>query len=81
MDNYLDLSKFKQSSIGTTVESELTDLKIEYKFSWIGWFFLTFFGTTQTPTSISFTCLKSGELFEHLKSKDLIKYYMLYTKK
>lgn len=81
MSNFLDLSKFKKSSIGTTVESDLESLKIDYSFTRIGWFFITFFGTTQTPTSIKFTCLKSGEVFECLTDKELIKYFMLYTRK
>jgi hypothetical protein len=81
MENYLDLSKFKQSSIGTNVESDLSELKIDYKFTGIGWFLLTFFGTTQTPVSITFTCLRTEEVFEQLVDKSRIKYYMLYTRK
>ena len=81
MENYLDLSKFKISSLGTNVDSPLDDLKIDYTFTGIGWFFITFFGTTQTPTSITFTCIKSGEIFEKLEDKKTIKYYMLFAKR
>lgn len=81
MDNYLDLSKFKSSSVGTNVESGDELVKINYEFTPIGWFFITFFGTTQTPTKITFTCLKTHEKFESLTDKSLIKYYMLLARK
>lgn len=81
MDNYLDLSKFKTSSIGTNVDSTDDVLQIDYEFTWLGWFFITFFGTTQTPTKISFTCKKTGEVFEVLEDKKMIKYYMLLCRK
>lgn len=81
MENYLDLNKFKSSSVGTNVDSDEEILKVDYVFTSVGWFFITFFGTTQTPTKITFTCKKTGEVFEELTDKELIKYYMLYTKR
>ncbi len=81
MNNFLDLSKFKTSSAGTTVESDEALLDIKYTFSKVGWFFITFFGTTQTPKEISFTCKQTSEEFEVLTDKKLIVYYMLYTRR
>ena len=81
MSDFLDLSHFKTSSIGTTVESGDDELSVDYNFSSIGWLFITFFGTTQTPTKITFTCKKSEEVFEVLMDKEKIKYYMLYMKR
>ena len=75
MGNYLDTSKFKSSSIGTTVDS-VEDVKVDCKYSFISKLFITFFGTTRMPLEISFTCLKTGELFEQVTDKDLIKHYM-----
>ncbi len=81
MSNFLDLSRFKVSSINTNIESADEKLKIDYVYSAIGWFFISFFGTTWIPKSISFTCIETNEVFEHLTDKELIKYYMLYSKK
>jgi hypothetical protein len=81
MDNYLDLSKFKTSSIGTNVESHVDALQINFEFTWIGWMFITLIGTTQTPTKITFICKKTEEVFEVLEDKKMIKYYMLLCRK
>ena len=82
MNDYsLNLSKFKTSSIGTDVNSGEDRLEIGYKYSSIAWFFVTWFGTTRMPYEISFTCKKSGEIFEVIKDKKLIEHYMLYRRK
>ncbi len=76
--NYLELDKFKACECGTTVESS-SDLDIKYKYTWIGWFFWSM-GTTAIPTNIIFNCTKCNKTFEHLKDKELIKYYIFYKK-
>lgn len=81
MKNKLDLGKFRSSSIGTTVESSDSELKIEMTFSSVSWFFITFFGTTRIPQKITFTCLETKEDFEVLTDRKLIEYYLLFTKK
>lgn len=80
LDNYLDLSKFKQSSAGTTVDSSPDEVKIEFDYSKTGWFFITIMGTTWHPKKITFTCLKTGEVFETLTNPKLIQYYMTYRR-
>jgi hypothetical protein len=81
MKNKLDLTKFKISSIGTTVGSSDKDLLVEIQYSSISWFFITFFGTTRVPKEINFTCIKTNEKFESLTNKDLMVHYMTYTTK
>ena len=78
---HLDLSLYKKSSVGTHVDSDEAELQVDYKYSGMAWFFVTFFGTTQMPYEITFTCKKSGEVFEKLSDKKLIQHYMLYRKK
>ena len=79
MSAQLDLTKFKTSSIGTTVDSiDLVD--IDFKYTWIGWFFITFFGTTRLPRKVSFTCKQTGELFEVLENQKLIEHFMLFRR-
>ncbi|MCT4642423.1 MAG: hypothetical protein N4A33_09015 [Bacteriovoracaceae bacterium] len=81
MNNTLDLSKFKQSSIGTHVDSPDSVLKVDMKYSGISWFFITFFGTTRIPKEVTFTCLKTGEVFEHLLDRSLIEYFITFRRK
>jgi hypothetical protein len=81
MEYQLDLSKYKNSSIGTSVDSDGSKVKSNYKYSGIAWFFVTWFGTTRLPYEISFTCVETKEVFEILTEKDLIEHYMLYRKK
>jgi len=81
MNNALDLTKFKASSLGTTVDSDINELDIEYKYSWAGWFFINIIGTTQVPKSIMFKCKKSNKIFETLTDKDLISHYIFYSKR
>lgn len=80
MDNHLNPDKFKKSSIGTHIASPESELLIEEKFSWFGWFMITWFGTTQNPFYIGFTCKKTGELFEEMIDKKDIRYFTLYRK-
>lgn len=80
MGNFLDLSKFKASSVGTTVDSPPDKLKIDFDYSTTGWFFITIMGTTWHPKKVTFTCLQSGEVFETLTDSHLIQYYMTYRK-
>lgn len=80
-DNTLDLTRYKTSSIGTDVDATDDQLKVEYKYTAIGYFFVWFFGTTRMPIEINFTCLQTGEVFEKLTDKTLIEHYMLYRRK
>lgn len=80
MENYLDLSKFKQSTIGTTVDSSPEKLQIDFDYSTTGWFFITIMGTTWHPKKVTFTCLESGEVFETLTDSSLIRYFMTYRR-
>lgn len=81
MSYKLDQSLFKTSSVDTNVDSAPSELIIDYKYSGIAWFFVTWFGTTRLPYEIRFTCRSSKEEFEVLKDKDLIEHYMLYRRK
>ena len=81
MSYKLDISKYKKSSIGTTVDSDESQVKLDYKYSGMAWFFVTWFGTTRMPYEIKFTCLETKEEFEILTDKGLIEHYMLYRKK
>ncbi len=76
--NYLDGDLYKKSSVGTSIASSEDELDIEVKYSWFGWFMLTWFGTTQNPYYIAFICKKTGEKFEEFTKKKDIEYYMLY---
>lgn len=81
MEYVLDKSLFKQSSIGTHVDDDESHVSINYKYSPVAWFFVTWFGTTRLPYEISFTCKQTGEVFEVLTDKKLIEHYMLYRRK
>ena len=81
MDYKLNLELFKAASSGVTVDSPDDLVKVDYDYSLIAWFFVTWFGTTRLPKKIAFTCIKTKEVFEELTSKDLIEHYMLYRKK
>lgn len=76
--NYLNPDDYKKSSIGTNILSPETDLTVEEKYSWFGWFMITWFGTSQNPYYIGFRCKKTGELFEELTQKSAIKHYVMY---
>lgn len=80
-NNSLNLDLFKHSSIGTTVESSAEFLAVEYEYTLVGWFFITIFGTTQRPRKISFTCIKTNEVFEVITEPKLIDYFTYYSKK
>tara|TARA_B100001971_G_scaffold84647_1_gene78230 strand:- start:342962 stop:343213 length:252 start_codon:yes stop_codon:yes gene_type:complete len=80
VNNHLDLSLFKTSSVGTTVDSPESDLDVNMEYSGVGWFFITIMGTSQNPIRIEFKCLKTGEIFETLTDKELIKHYMTYRR-
>ena len=81
MKNRLDLSKFKTSSAGTTVDSPISQMKAQMSYSSLSWFFITFFGTTRIPEKIVFTCLKTNEVFEEITDKKLIEYYITFRAK
>lgn len=81
MSYSLDISKYKKSSAGTNIESDDESLEVELKYTKTAWFFITFFGTTQTPYYVGFHCKRSNELFEEMTDKKQIKQYMLYRKK
>lgn len=81
MQTHLDLSLFKKSSIGTTVEADIDEVEIDYDYTGVAWFFITFFGTTQHPKKIVFTCKSTQEKFETLTDKKLIKHFLFYRKK
>ncbi|MBJ00032.1 MAG: hypothetical protein CME67_02275 [Halobacteriovoraceae bacterium] len=81
MSNYVDINLFKQSSAGTNVDSSESDLRVEFKYTAVSWFFITFFGTTRLPYQINFYCKKSGELFDSVKDKERISHYMTFRRK
>lgn len=81
MKNRLDISKFKTSSVGTTVDSPINEMKVEMSYSGLSWFFITFFGTTRIPEKVVFTCLKTNEVFEEISDKKLIEYYITFRTK
>lgn len=81
MENQLNLSLFKTSSVGTNVDSLEDKVEVKMEYTAVGWFFVWFFGTTRMPTKISFTCLETGEVFEVIEDKKLIEHYMLYCRK
>lgn len=81
MSYELNLNLYKKSSVGTDVDREEAELDIEYKYSSLAWFFVTWFGTTRMPYEIRFTCKKTDETFEILTDKKLIEHYMLFRKK
>lgn len=72
---------FKKSSAGTHVDAGEAELIVDYKYSGVAWFFVTWFGTTRMPYEIKFKCRKTNEEFEVLTDKNLIEHYMLYRKK
>ena len=79
--NVLNPNNYKSSSAGTNIASSENDVSIQEKYSSIGWFMITWFGTTQNPYYIGFTCKKTGELFEEFTDKKDIEYFMLYRVK
>jgi|TARA_Y100000768_G_C23588896_1_gene500612 hypothetical protein len=81
VDNTVNAQKYPKSSIGTQIDAEEKDLEVIEKYNWIGWFFITFFGTTQNPYYLGFKCKKTGELFAEITDKKEIAHYMLYRKK
>lgn len=80
-ENILNIELFKTSSIGTHVDSFDDKLKVDLQYTSIAWFFVWFFGTTRMPIKITFTCLKTGEVFETVTDKKLIEHYMFYCRK
>lgn len=80
-ENVLDLSLFKTSSVGTTVDSYEDEVQIDYDFSWISWLFITCLGTTRLPRAIKFTCKKTGEVFEVVTDEKRIKHFMRFRRK
>ena len=81
MNSHLNRTLFEESSVGTHVDSDETELTVNYRYSGVAWFFVTWFGTTRLPFEINFICKKSNEEFEKLTDKKLIEHYMLYRKK
>lgn len=81
MNNHLDLSLYKKSSIGTSVDESEEKVQRSFEYSSFDHFLLWFFGVTRYPKKISFTCIETGEVFEELKDKKLIEHYMIYCKK
>lgn len=81
MEYSLDLSLFKESTSGLNVDSPEDQVSVKYDYSVVAWFFVSWFGTTMMPKKITFTCLKSNEVFEEITDKKLIEHYMLYRKK
>ena len=79
--NKFDITKFNKSSVGTTVMSPEVEVKIYEKYTGLSWFFLYFFGTSQNPHYISFTCRETGEIFCEMESKEDIKKFMLFRPK
>lgn len=77
----MNVELFKKSSIGTTVDSDEKDLRVEYKYSSLSWFFITFFGTTRMPYQIDFFCKNTEELFESITDKERISHYMTFRRK
>jgi hypothetical protein len=75
--NEFDVTKFKKSSAGTTIMSPETVVLVDEKYSGLSWFFLYFFGTSQNPYHISFTCKKTNEMFCVMEAKEDIKNFML----
>ncbi|MCO4755797.1 MAG: hypothetical protein KC478_15050 [Bacteriovoracaceae bacterium] len=81
MSNNVDIDKFKKSSAGTHVDSDEDSLKVDFKYSSVSWFFITFFGTTRMPYRIDFYCKKSDELFESVEDQERIQHYMRLRRK
>lgn len=81
LSNQLNSNLFKSSSVGTTVDSSEEILKVDYEYTFIGWFFITFFGTTRMPRKIKFICKKSGEVFDEVTDQERIEHYMLFRRK
>lgn len=80
----LDLTKYKQSSLGTTVDD--TDEKLEIRRSYSFWdqTLLWTIGITRYPQKIEFICIESGEVFETLTKENDFKrmeHYMLYHRR
>ncbi len=81
MINKVDIERFKKSSIGTHVDSDEDELKVDFKYSGVSWFFITFFGTTRMPYQIDFYCKKTEELFESITDQERIQHYMTLRRK
>jgi hypothetical protein len=79
--NDFDITKYSKSSCGTTIMSPETEVKINEKYTGLSWFFLYFFGTSQNPYYLSFTCRKTNEVFCEMNSKSEIKQFMLFRPK
>lgn len=79
--NRINISLFKSSSAGTTVDSKDDVLDVKMEYSSVSWFFITWFGTTRIPKKITFTCLKTNEVFEVLKDKKLMEHYITFRTK
>lgn len=81
-DDYsLNLSLYKSSPNGHNVDSPDHLVRVDYTYSAVAWFFVTWFGTTRLPKRIIFTEVESGEVFEDITDPKLIEHYMLYRRK
>lgn len=76
--NELDINKFKSCTCGTSV-NDTDRIDLNYKYTWIGWFFWSM-GTTAIPTQITFNCRKCNNKFEDLTDSELIKYYIFFKR-
>ena len=81
MDYSLNLNLFKESASGVNVDSSEDLVKIDYDYTATAWFFVTWFGTTRMPRKITFSCIKTNEVFEQITDKKLIEHFMLYRRK
>lgn len=80
-NNDFNIDNYPKSSIGTHVMSPETEVQLDEKYTGLSWFFLYFFGTSQNPVQLKFTCLKSGETFFETTDKTAIKKIILYRPK
>lgn len=80
-DYTLNLSLYKVSSNGLNVDSPEDLVEVDYTYTAVAWFFVTWFGTTRLPKRIVFKVKETGEIFEDITDKKLIEHYMLYRRK
>lgn len=81
---HLDLSKYRKSSAGTTVDETEENLEVIRDYSFLGHLLLWTMGTTVYPIEIKFKCKKTGEVFETLSRKEdfeRLDHYMLYHRR
>jgi len=77
----IDLTKYKSSPAGKTVDSSEDEVLVKEKYTPFSWFLFNIWGTTRMPYEVNFYCKESGEWFEKLTDPELIRHYILYRRK